>query len=281
MSVLKSAVTKSAKLNANRIRQHFSLDEEDIPSTLVVLGTNGKGMFEFESKGLPLVQLEGFDSLQELEGHKREIFIKGNAFILAGRVHANESPYDQGVMMMVRLQVQMFIELGVKNFILTNAAGGLFESVEVGSINIADGFCTTFAPVRPMFAGEFVNVDDILCPELSQLAIEAANDADIKAKRGGYMLWNGPAFEGPIYDKPMLAMLAEMLNERIHKNLRCIGMSTVHEATVIATNLDCRVLALSLITNGPGTHDHAYNVEQGRRAAPKMTRMIEYILDHI
>ena len=57
---------------------------------------------------------------------------------LRGRVHLNEAPADPDLPMMVRLQTEMLLQLGVKTLILTNAAGGINTSFEQGALMVID-----------------------------------------------------------------------------------------------------------------------------------------------
>ena len=225
----------------------------------------------------PLARLPGLASLGLLEGHDRTLkYAKLNGksiWVLPGRIHINEAPDNPSIFKMVRLQTELLMQLGVRNLILTNAAGSLSCDIKVGDIVVADGYVTLFAPKMPLWAGEFCSPEDTLDKDLRQLALKAAEGL-IDAHQGGYAMVQGPFFEGRKYDKAILRMVGAST----------VGMSTVPESCIASLYKDegVKVLALSFITNTDSEdHSHEENVKRAKASSVKLGQLIERIVAKI
>src|SRR3989338_3966224 len=97
----------------------------------LVLGTGWGDVLEVTNPcKIRLPQIPGFSRMRMLEGHARELVVgrvgDKHELALAGRIHLNEAPDDPiETIKMVRLQIEMLLQLGVKNLILTSAVGAL------------------------------------------------------------------------------------------------------------------------------------------------------------
>ncbi|MBI3632641.1 MAG: purine-nucleoside phosphorylase [Candidatus Vogelbacteria bacterium] len=259
-------------------REWPEVREHGMPTTAIVLGTGWGDALNLETLwSVPLVWLHGFESLEQLEGHKRElIFARLNGksvWVLSGRIHANENPIDLNLPKMVRLQTEMLLQLGVKNLILTNAAGSLSGDIKVGDIVVADGFVTLFAPKMPLWGGEFCSPEDTLDKDFRQLALKSAEGL-IDAHQGGYAMVQGPFFEGRKYDKAILRMVGAST----------VGMSTLPESCIAALYREegVKVLALSFITNTDSEdHSHEENVKRVNASSSKLGELISRIVAKI
>lgn len=258
---LKDMAASAAETAAVFLRQDLGIDNVE---TGLVLGTGwGEALRLDDMRSVPFSEIPGFENLAafgKIEGHSRTV-LYGTVqdvpvIALKGRIHLNEAPGPiPGIL--VRLQVAMLMELGVKKLIVTSAVGSLVEEVDVHDVLIIDGFVTLFAPPMPLFSGEFVSPEDSLDPELAGLAYRIGNelfdDTDSWAKRGGHVMVRGPFFEGRKYDKRFLASTGASV----------VGMSALPEATVAALYSDAKVLCLGFVTNS-AFEEHSHESHQAR-----------------
>ncbi len=253
----------------------YEFNQNSRPDTAIVLGTGwGDACNIKKIWSTPLSKLRGFESLGELEGHKRSLIfgkISGRyVWVLSGRVHLNEAPADPEIYNMVRLQIELLCRLGVKNFILTNAAGSLHEGIRVGNLLVADGFITLFAPPMPLWAGEFCSPEDCLDSRLCELAV-SAGEGLLRVHQGAYAMVRGPFFEGRKYDKEML-----------RKNgASVVGMSTLPESCVASLYKDegAKVVCISFITNTDSEeHSHLENVARAKESSTKLGLYLERLI---
>lgn len=271
------------------------------PETAIILGTGwDEAMTEnlIYCQTLRLVDLPGFDALrnlEQIEGHRRELVLgiirrnNGPVAMLRGRIHSNESHNGEELMRMVRLQVEMLIMLGVKNLILTNAAGSLrprgfcdvvkslFKpKVRVGDIVTHDSFVTAFAPPPPYWGGEFETPEDVLKPENIEKVMDAARAAGLNCHVGVGAMWRGPNFEGRKHDKMVLRQAGATV---------CM-MSIVPETEVAVLyqgeNERVNVYTASLIVNNDIEEPlHKTNQERAKELSAKLGQLLLNLIDSL
>lgn len=270
---------------AEELRKALLIPGGQQPDVAVILGTGWGDLLKIENEvSIPFKDLGAFAHLQALDGHKRQVCygqVGGKRVIaLRGRVHLNERPYHEETALAVRLQVQMLVALGVKDFIITNAAGALGDKCRVGDVVVVDGFVSLFAPDLPLAAGEFCSPDDMLHPVLREIAVKAAEkhigeseDHYRRVRQGGYAMMRGPFFEGRRYDKQTLRLTGAS----------GVGMSSLPETAVIgALQKEARVLVLSYITNSDKEqHSHEENVRRAKLDAPQLGAMLTDIIGQL
>lgn len=279
---------QQSRFLADALRTKLRMEDGQMPEVGIVLGTGWGDLLRLEDeRSVSLKELSMFQHLDNLEGHQRTVcygkVADKNVIALRGRVHLNERPYHEPTALAVRMQVQMLVALGVKTFILTNAAGALGSMVHgsrarVGDVVVVDGFVSLFAPDLPLFAGEFCSPDDVLDRELQEMALvigerHLGEDGDelLRAHSGGYIMMRGPFFEGRKYDKQALRQTGAS----------CVGMSSLPEAAVIAALLgrEARVLVLSYITNSEmEEHSHEENVRRAKNDGPRLSAMLADVI---
>lgn len=270
------------KANAVRaagfLRERLGMPDDPTPKVGLVLGTGWGDKLqlaheEHVSMAEVLRALSDKDTvhLPELPGHQRRVCYGRVAdtpvIALRGRLHLFERLHNRAWDMAVRLQVEMLLALGVRTFILTNAAGGLNSSAQVGGVVICDGFLTLFAPPMPLEVEDgYPSPEDVLDPKLQKLAMRVPMEG-LNRNEGGYAMVRGPFFEGRAYDKRALR----------GTGVSCVGMSTVPEASVIALyrKEGARALALSFITNN-ATEDHSHETNV-RRAGEQGALLSDYL----
>jgi purine-nucleoside phosphorylase len=183
--------------------------------------------------------------------------------------------------------------MGIKNVILTNAAGSLDLDMTPGSLMlIADHLnCMGTNPLRgandARFGPRFPDLTEVYDREFQQIAHEEAaaiakerfetgRDADFNefVHRGIYCGLSGPTYETP----------AEI---RMYRQLgaNAVGMSTVPEA-IAARHMGIRVLGISCITNlaaGMTTAEieHGHVMETGARVAEVFGELLRRVIRRI
>lgn len=263
-------------------------------TTAIVLGS-GLGAFADAVEGAVKVlyeEIPGF-ARSTVVGHAGQLVlgtIDGVAVaVQQGRFHFYEG-YD---MEQVMLPVRSFGLLGVKNLILTNAAGSLNSDMTPGSLMLISDHlnCLGVNPLRgpndERFGARFPDMSEVYDREFQEIALEEATniarerhdkaqDADLTdfIHRGIYCALSGPTYETP----------AEI---RMYRQLGAdaVGMSTVPEA-IAARHMGMRTLGISCITNlaagmEEGTIDHSHVMETGARAAEVFGELLRRVIARI
>lgn len=158
---------------------------------------------------------------------------------MSGRFHFYEG-YDFEELV---TPVRVFHLLGIKNLILTNAAGGINESFSVGDIMMITDHIKLYgaSPLRgpnvSFFGDRFFDVSDMYTKTLQSIARKSAKTVEVDLKEGVYFFAPGPQFESPSEIKAFRLLGGD-----------AVGMSTVTE-TLTACHCGMKVLGLSLISN--------------------------------
>lgn len=262
--------------------------------TAIVLGS-GLGAFADElTNGVKISyeQIPGF-ARSTVEGHAGQLVlgeIGGVAVaVQQGRFHYYEG-YD---MEQVMMPVRTFGLLGIKNLILTNAAGSLNPDMTPGTLMlIADHLnCMGVNPLRgpndTRFGLRFPEMSEVYDQEFRHIAREEANSIarerfdkgkdEIETdfmNSGVYCALSGPTYETP----------AEIHMYR-QLGADAVGMSTVPEA-IAARHQGMRVLGISCITNlaaGMSTEpiNHEEVMETGARVAEVFKELLRRIVVNI
>ncbi|XP_039663420.1 purine nucleoside phosphorylase 6 [Perca fluviatilis] len=183
----------------------------------------------------------------------------------------------------VTYPVRVFFLLGVETLIVTNAAGGLNGSYNLGDIMLIKDHINMpgFAGQNPLcghnddrFGVRFPCMSDAYDRELRALAKQTAKEqcCDGFLQEGVYCMLAGPSFE-TIAECRALQMLGA----------DAVGMSTVPEV-VVARHCGLRVLGLSLITNNVVTDYDSVekaNHEEVLRTAQHRTQDLQRLVSHL
>lgn len=139
--------------------------------------------------------------------------------------------------------IRVLGELGVKTIILTNAAGALNPSFEVGVPMLIEDHInlTGTTPLRgdnvDEWGDRFPDMCAVYDPALRKLAAAKALELGLRLERGVYIQIMGPNMETPAETRMYRGMGAD-----------AIGMSTCMEA-IAAHHMGIRILGLSCLTN--------------------------------
>ena len=234
---------------AGQIEDPVSLDYRDIPNFLVSTAPDHAGKLIFGT----------------LEGKK--------LVCMSGRFHSYEG-YD---FEQLSIPVRLFKLLGVKQVIVTNAAGGVNEGYRPGDIMIISDHIKLngASPMRgrnvPEFGARFFDVSKMYTPRLRELALRLAKNTELRVHEGVYFFMPGPQFETP----------AEIRAIRILGG-DAVGMSTVTEA-LTAAHCGLELLGFSVITNmAAGMLDQPLTTEEvsetGRMVEEKFSAYLRSIL---
>lgn len=217
---------------------------EKVPEYVIILGTGlGELVNSITDKNeISYTDIPNFP-VSTVEGHSGKlIFGKlGGKDVLAmqGRFHYYEG-YD---MKQVTFPIRVFQALGIKYLFVSNAAGGMNGSFEIGDIMLIEDHINLF-PEHPLYGKNdnrlgtrFPDMSQAYDRKLRELAVDIAKENNIKLQRGVYVGTQGPTFETP----------AEYNYFRIIGG-DAVGMSTVPEV-IVANHAKMKVLAFSIITD--------------------------------
>lgn len=208
-----------------------------------------------------------------VEGHAGELLlgtIHGkHVLLMKGRFHLYEG-YGVDV---VSFPVRVMKELGVQTLIVTNAAGGVNTSYEVGDLMvIKDHINFTFRNplIGPNFSElgvRFPDMSEAYSRRLRQTAHEVASEQGLKLPEGVYAGLTGPTYETPAEIRMLRTLGAD-----------AVGMSTVAEV-IVARHAGIEVLGFSCISNmAAGILDqplsHQEVMETTERVKPKFLKLI-------
>lgn len=223
---------------------YISSKVANIPQTAIILGTGlGALVDHIEDKQyIPYTEIPNFP-ISTVEGHSGNlIFGKlGDKRVMAmqGRFHYYEG-YD---MKQVTFPVRVMKALGIKTLFVSNAAGGMNPSFEIGDIMIINDHINLF-PEHPLRGKNYNELGDRF-PDMSEPyshrlineAKEIAKEKGIRVVEGVYVGTQGPTFETPAEYRYF---------HRIGGD--AVGMSTVPEV-IVARHGGMEVFAVSVITD--------------------------------
>ncbi len=224
---------------AQWIKEHTRLR----PETAIVLGTGlGRLAAEIEvADSFPYVEIPHFP-VSTVEGHSGRLLFGrlGGKEVMAleGRFHYYEG-YD---MKQVTFPVRVMHQLGVKNFFVSNASGGVNPDFAVGDLMLIRDHIN-FLPEHPLHGPNFpvgprfLDMHEAYDRQLLEAARRIAAEKGIKVVEGVYLATQGPTYETP----------AEYRMYRIF-GADAVGMSTVPEV-IVARHCGMRVFGVSIITD--------------------------------
>ena len=192
---------------------------------------------------------------------------------MQGRLHFYEGHALSDIIFPVRVMKQ----LGVTSLIVTNAAGGINTSFQVGDLMLIEdhinfmGTNPLIGPNDASFGPRFCDMTYTYTPALRQAAQEAAQSLGLTLQKGVYLGCTGPSYETPAEIRAFRTLGAD-----------AVGMSTVPEV-IAASHCGLQVLAFSLITNmAAGILDQPLTEEEvieiGNRRGSDLQRLITRIV---
>ena len=265
------------------IKQAAELAEKTLGNadTAIVLGSglgDYSNTFE-EVRHVAYASLPGFLA-STAPGHAGE-FISGvkngkRVLIMNGRIHM----YEGVPLYKLALPIRVLRLLGVKNLILTNAAGGINLDFQPGELMMITDYINMTGesplagPNMDEFGPRFPDMSHVFTPALQQICREAAKSMGLKLHEGVYCWMTGPCYETPAEIRMLRTLGAD-----------AVGMSTVPDA-MIASHAGMNVLGLSCITNmaagildQPITHQEV--LENGQKIQKSFRALIDKVIANI
>ncbi|MFV0469721.1 MAG: purine-nucleoside phosphorylase [Dysgonomonas sp.] len=252
-----------------------------IPNYAIILGTGLGELVNIitDKKELRYDQIPNFP-VSTVEGHSGKLIFGKlggtNVLAMQGRFHFYEG-YD---MKQVTFPVRVFKALGIEYLFVSNAAGGMNGSFDIGDIMLIEDHINLF-PEHPLrgknfneLGTRFPDMSEAYSKELRKMASDIAKENNIKLQHGVYVGTSGPTFETP----------AEYNYFKIIGG-DAVGMSTVPEV-IVANHAKMKVLAFSIITDlgviGKIVEvSHEEVQEAAKIAQPKMAFIMEEIIKRL
>jgi len=272
-----SQLFANATIAADHVRKHSATP----PRIGIILGS-GLGGFASQVKdavAIPYAEIPGFPQ-STVAGHSGKLVLgtlRGiPVAVMQGRVHA----YEGYAMDAVTFPMRVLGMLGVKQLIVTNAAGGINTRYAQGSlVCISDhinltGTNAALGPNEPRWGERFFDMSTAYSPRLRKLAIEEAALQGFTLLEGVYLAVLGPSYETAAEIRAFRTLGADL-----------VGMSTVHEV-IVARHMGIEVLGISLVTNmAAGVLDEVINheevMETGKRVEKQFTDLLVSLVPQI
>lgn len=200
---------------------------------------------------------------------------KGKKIIIfAGRFHY----YESGDMQKASYPARVMVALGIKRFIITNAAGCVNTAWNAGDLMLIrdhinlSGSNPLIGPNLDEYGPRFPDMTYTYDRDLREKLKAAAANEGIMLREGVYAMFSGPSFETP----------AEIIFARTI-GADAAGMSTVPEA-IVANHADREVIGISLLSNmAAGVLDQPLTAEEvneaGRQAKETFARVVDLAIE--
>jgi len=263
------------------LRQHMQeavevirLTTQSSPTVGIILGTGlGELADHIELEcAIPYENIPHFP-LSTVESHRGRLLfgrLAGRPVVaMQGRFHY----YEGYTLQQVTFPVRVLYALGVRQLIVSNAAGGLNPLFRRGDLMIIVdhinlmGDNPLVGPNDDTLGPRFPDMSEPYSQRLIALAEEIALELRLKVQKGVYVALTGPSLETRAEYRFLRLIGAD-----------AVGMSTVPEV-IVARHMNMEVFGLSIITDEcfpdalqPLSLEDV--LEAARQAEPKMTRLI-------
>lgn len=250
-AILLFFMAKKAMKQLNDAVKYLQKKYKYPPEVGIVLGS-GLGNFTEEieiEKEIDYSDIPNFP-VSTVDGHKGKLIfgnLSGKKIVcMGGRFHYYEGYSPQEVVFPIRVLGL----LGIKTLLLSNAAGGVNPSFNVGDIMIINDHIGMDIP-NPLI-GKNINELGPRFPDMSEpykkdLIVKAkavAANLEIEVREGVYFCVTGPTYETPAEYKMIHTIGGD-----------AVGMSTVQEC-IVANHMGIPVFAMSVITDLGIREDH-------------------------
>jgi purine-nucleoside phosphorylase len=193
--------------------------------------------------------------------------------VMQGRVHLYEGYSAQQVAFPMRVLGRS----GIRNVILTNAAGGIDVKYQQGALVLIrdhinlQGQNPLVGPNDERFGKRFPDMSYAYAKEYREMARAEAFRLGIELLEGVYAGLLGPSYETPAEIKYLRTLGADL-----------VGMSTVAE-TIAARHMRVGVLGISCVTNmAAGILDRPLSeeevIETGERVRPVLEKLLRAVI---
>jgi purine-nucleoside phosphorylase len=208
------------------------------PTLAIVLGSGFHHVLtalDVDEK-ISYAKIPGFP-VPSVSGHAGELYfgrLGGTpVVVLSGRAHF----YEGHPMERVTFAVRALAEYGIRDLLLTNAAGGINPRFRRGDFMVLTDHINLMGTNPLRGASNFVDLTRVYDARLGALLVRAGKSCHLQLRRGVYLAVCGPSYETPAEIRAFGRLGAD-----------AVGMSTVPEA-VVARQCGLNVAAISCITN--------------------------------
>ena len=239
-------------VDLSTVTDKIEIDYKDIPEfpSTTVVGHAGKLIFGYIGKRY-VVMMQG--RLHYYEGHEMDT---------------------------CTLPVRIFARMGIKNLVVTNAAGGIGDHLRPGDIMLIKDHISLFMPSvlrgpnLQEYGPRFPDMTNVYSQELINKAKHVDTYSSYYVKEGVYSYFTGPRYETPADIRALKILGAD-----------ATGMSTVPEA-IVANHSGMKVLGISLITNkaaglGGNSLSHSEVLETVKIAGERITNYVKDLILNI
>lgn len=251
------------------------------PTIAVVLGS-GLGSFAEQVADREIIPFSTIPNFPQstVEGHSGNLVLgrSGNieVAVMQGRVHY----YEGYTMKEVTFPTKVLAQFGVKQLILTNAAGGINKKFKQGRLMIIEDHLNLqstnplLGPNESRFGPRFFDMSEAYDKTMRSVALAAARKLKLPVHRGVYAGLTGPSYESPAEIRMLRRLGAD-----------AVGMSTVPEV-IVANHMGVKCLGISCITNmAAGVLKQKINHEEvmltGERVKGNFIRLLQAIIPQL
>jgi len=221
-------------------------------------------------KKIPYAKIPSFP-VPSVSGHAGELYfgrLGGTpVLVLSGRAHF----YEGHPMERVTFAVRALAAFGIRDLLLTNAAGGINKKFRAGDFMVLTDHIN-FMGTNPLRgAPHFVDLTRVYDAKLSALLFRVGKSCNLRLQRGVYLAVSGPSYETPAEIRAFARLGAD-----------AVGMSTVPEA-IVARQCGLNVAAVSCITNaaagiGKEKLSHAEVLETAGRVKTLAAKLLKHFV---
>ncbi len=245
------------------------------PQTAIILGSGLGALAEKIEKPVTIKysEIKGFPQ-STIKGHEGRLVIgklQGKTVLcMQGRIHL----YEGGQPQVINTIIKAFQVLGIKNLIVTNAAGSLNQKMSPGSIMLISDHIN-FSGQNPLigfndekYGPRFPDLSNAYDKDFRKKLKSIARKNRIKLFEGIYFMVLGPNFETAADIRAFKKLGAD-----------AVGMSTVPEV-ISAVHSQMKVLGLSVITNySTGLSKTKLTHEETLRNAEKASQNLQLLVE--
>jgi len=244
----------------------------------IILGS-GLGNFTHEleiEKELPYSVIPNFP-VSTVKGHGGKLLLANvsgkKIMVMSGRFHFYEGYSAEQVIFPIRVMKL----LGINTVLLSNAAGSVNPTFQVGDLMIINdhiSFFTTnplIGPNNEELGTRFPDMSEPYDKEIIAHAINIAKNNNIEVKQGVYVAVTGPTFETKAEYRMIKVIGGDV-----------VGMSTVQE-NIAAIHCGMKVFAMSVVTDIGIREDdnvitHEEVLQAAKEAEPKFTLLFKELI---
>lgn len=251
---------------------YFKNQSQPKPTTALILGSGLSGIANaIDGVEIPFSQVDGFP-VSTVKGHGGFLKISDKCAVMAGRVHYYEGYSIEDVV----LPIFLLGRLGIKNLIITNAAGAINKDLSPGDLALINDHIN-LTGTNPLIGANNDNLGprfpDMSCAYNLQLR-EKALSINKNLKSGVYAGLSGPFYETPAEVRMLKIIGADL-----------VGMSTVNEVNA-ARYLGINVLGISCVTNmaagiSDKPLDHSEVIKVGKSVEKELSTLVLSLLKNV